>query len=64
LKTLATFLGFVRRDPAPSGVGSIHWFHEWVETGDPSIRRRILEYNGDDCYATRVPVDALERLVR
>jgi predicted RecB family nuclease len=32
---------------------------EWVETGNASIRQRILEYNEDDCRATRVLVDAL-----
>ncbi len=62
LKTLATFLGFAWRDTDPSGTGSIQWFHEWVETGDDAIRRRILEYNEDDCRATRVLVDALRGL--
>ncbi len=62
LKTLAAFLGFRWRDTDPSGAGSIQWFHEWVETGDASIRHRILEYNEDDCRATRVLVDALTKL--
>ena len=64
LKTLATFLNFQWRDTDPSGTGSIQWFHEWVETGDDSIRRRILEYNEDDCRATRVLVDALTAFAR
>jgi len=64
LKELAKFVGFAWRDTDPSGAGSIQWFHEWVETGDASIRRRILEYNEDDCRATRVLVDALRRLAR
>jgi len=62
LKMLATFLGFNWRDTDPSGAGSIQWFHQWVETGDDVIRRRILEYNEDDCRATRVLVDALRDL--
>jgi predicted RecB family nuclease len=62
LKELAKFLGFKWRDTDPSGAGSIQWFHEWVETGDDSIRRRILEYNEDDCRAMRVLVDALSDL--
>jgi len=45
-----------------TSLGSIQWFHEWVEAGDPAVRRRILEYNEDDCRATRVLVDAIERL--
>ena len=62
LKTLAMFLGFSWRDTDPSGAGSIQWFHQWVETGDDTIRRRILAYNEDDCRATRVLVDALRRI--
>jgi predicted RecB family nuclease len=54
IKTLASYLGFVWRDPHPSGAASIEWFHRWVETGDASIRQRILDYNEDDCRATRV----------
>jgi len=62
LKELAKFVGFKWRDTDPSGAGSIQWFHQWVETGDPSIRQRILEYNEDDCRAMRVLVDTLGRL--
>jgi predicted RecB family nuclease len=61
LKVLATSLGFHWRDTDPSGAASIQWFHEWVEGGDPAIRQRILDYNEDDCRATRVLVDAIRR---
>jgi len=64
LKTLAKFAGFRWRDTDPSGAGSIEWFHQWVESGDPAIRQRILEYNEDDCVATRALVDAIQRLDR
>jgi len=64
LKVLATYLGFTWRDTDPSGAASIQWFHQWVETGDPSIRQRILEYNEDDCRATRVLVDRLAQFPR
>ena len=62
LKTIAAHLDFKWRDTDSSGARSIQWFHEWVETGDNSIRQRILEYNEDDCRATRVLVDALRNL--
>ena len=62
LKTLASHLGFNWRDPHPSGAASIEWFHRWVETGDPAIRQRILDYNEDDCRATRVLLDAIRTL--
>ena len=62
IKTLATFLGFHWRDTDPSGAASVQWFHEWVETGDPQVWARILEYNEDDCRAMRVLADALRRI--
>jgi uncharacterized protein len=60
IKTLAKYLGFSWRDTHPSGAASIEWFNRWVETGDPEIRKRILDYNEDDCRATLVLRDALE----
>jgi len=62
IKTLAKYLGFSWRDPDPSGAASIEWFHRWVEHHDPAIRQRILDYNEDDCRATRVLRDAIDRL--
>lgn len=59
LKTLAKYLDFHWRDTHPSGAASIEWFHRWVETGDPEIRQRILDYNEDDCVATRVLLDGI-----
>ena len=62
IKTLATFLGFKWRDPLPSGAASIEWFNRWIETGDISIKKRILTYNEDDCVATRVLLDGIRNL--
>lgn len=59
LKTLATYLGFQWRDTHPSGAASIEWFDRWVKTCDAGIKTRILEYNEDDCRATRILLDAL-----
>jgi uncharacterized protein len=58
IKTLATYLGFKWRDKKPSGAASIEWYHRWVETGDSTIRQRILDYNEDDCIAMRLLLDA------
>ncbi len=59
IKTLAARLGFVWRDPAPSGAASIEWYHRWIDTGDLAIRQRILEYNEDDCLAMRILADVV-----
>ncbi len=62
IKTLAKFLKFKWRDVSPSGAESIEWYHSWVKTGDDAIRRRIVDYNEDDCVATRVLLDGLRAL--
>ena len=62
IKTLAKFLGFSWRDTAPSGAASIEWFDRWIRTRDDSIRQRILEYNEDDCRATRVLLDGIRSM--
>lgn len=62
IKSLAKHLGFAWRDAQPSGAASIEWFDRWVKERDPSIRQRILEYNEDDCVATRVLLDGIRAL--
>ncbi len=62
IKTLAKYLGFQWRDTHPSGAASIQWFDEWARTGAAETRQRILEYNEDDCRATRVLLDAIREL--
>lgn len=61
-ETLAKYLGFRWRDAHPSGAASIQWFDEWVNTGSPEIKQRILDYNEDDCRATRVLLDGIRNL--
>lgn len=62
IKTLASYLGFKWRDANPSGAASIEWYHRWVETGNHYIRRRIMDYNEDDCVAMRVLLDGIRGL--
>jgi predicted RecB family nuclease len=62
IKTLAKHLGFNWRDTHPSGAASIEWFDRWVQTGDATIRQRILDYNEDDCRATRVLLDGIRQM--
>ena len=62
LKTLAAYLGFKWRDTHPSGAASIEWFDKWVKTKDAAVKARIVEYNEDDCRATRVLLDGVRSL--
>jgi predicted RecB family nuclease len=62
LKTLAKYLGFAWRDTHPSSAASIEWFDRWVTTRAIEVRQRILDYNEDDCRATRVLLDGIRGL--
>ena len=62
IKTLSHYLGFSWRDSDPSGASSIEWYHRWVESKDEAIKKRILEYNEDDCVATRILLDGIRGL--
>ncbi len=55
LKVLATTAGFSWRDENPSGEASMVWFEEARATTALGLaaRQRILEYNEDDCRATK-----------
>ena len=62
IKTIAKYLGFAWRDLHPSGAASIEWFDRWSREKDPAMRQRILDYNEDDCRATRVLLDGIRAL--
>ncbi len=62
IKTLAQYLGFSWRDKHPSGAASIEWFDRWCRERDPAIKQRILDYNEDDCRATRVLLDGIRAI--
>ena len=62
LKQLAVAAGFRWRDPNPSGEASILWYEEATRSHGPvaqRARRRIIEYNEDDCRATKALRDWL-----
>jgi len=62
LKALAQYLGFSWRDKTPSGALSIQWFNDYIKSKDESILNRILLYNEDDCKATMVLKDELQKI--
>jgi len=62
IKAIAVYLGFEWEDESPSGALSIDWFNQYVATKDKKIMERILIYNKDDCKATMILKDGLEKL--
>jgi predicted RecB family nuclease len=64
LKSLAKAAGFAWRDDNPSGEASMSWYEEAITRNGESARRRLLEYNEDDCKATRALRDWLNGTAR
>jgi len=54
LKSVATWLGFRWRQPNAEGARAVLWWRHWRRHGHGHDLQRILEYNHDDCQATRV----------
>jgi predicted RecB family nuclease len=59
LKTVARYLGFEWTSSKSSAVQSVVWFTSWQRTGERAYLDRAIEYNADDCRATRVLKDWL-----
>ena len=62
IKSLARYLGHEWRDQSPSGAESIEWFDRWYRSRDVNLKRRILEYNEDDCAAMGVLLEGIRNL--
>jgi len=59
LKDIARVLGFNWRHPEASGLNSIFWYHNWIETNNRKTREDIINYNEDDVRATKLLKDWL-----
>ena len=56
LKSVATWLGFRWRHGNAEGARAVLWWRHWRRHGHRHDLCRILQYNHDDCQATRVVV--------
>jgi uncharacterized protein len=54
LKAVAKSLGFRWRHPEASAAQSMFWYSSWLRSGDRRFLDWAVEYNEDDCRATRL----------
>jgi predicted RecB family nuclease len=59
LKAVAGHLGFSWSDQDASGLRSVAWRLRWERTRDDAWKRKLLEYNQEDCAALRKVTDFL-----
>lgn len=51
LKEIGRFVGATWRSPDASGLQSIAWRYAWEDGRDSAHKKRLLQYNEDDCLA-------------
>jgi len=64
LKEIGAFLGATWSHPSPSGILALVWREKWLRTNNPMWRKRLLQYNQDDCHALKRVADHLDDVVR
>ena len=65
LKYIARHLGFDWRQDDVDALASVALYNRWVESNatDIAVRKKILDYNEDDCRATMIVCDWLRKAV-
>jgi hypothetical protein len=64
LKEIGRFVGATWRSPDASGLQSIAWRYAWEDSRNNAHKKRLLEYNEDDClalYSLTKYIDSLKR---
>ncbi|MGP8237088.1 MAG: IS66 family transposase, partial [Limisphaerales bacterium] len=51
LKDVARWLGFNWSAEDASGIQSVIWRNEWEQTKAPSLKKKLITYNAEDCAA-------------
>ena len=59
LKEVARHLGFEWSNSEASGLNALIWRSEWEATQDPSLKRRLITYNAEDCEAAQRVAEAV-----
>lgn len=62
IKEVAPALGFHWKAKDAGGLNCEAWYGEWLQTGAPTLKEKILEYNRDDVLAMEVIFNSLKRL--
>lgn len=62
LKDIGQFLGYRWSTDGATGLSSIMWRKEWLRTRRSNLKRKLLQYNDDDCRVLRSVTEFLESL--
>ena len=63
LKDIAQYLGFRWSDSIGCSLNSVFWRHDWQLSKDPSLKRKLIRYNLEDCLALQTVTNALKKIL-
>ena len=61
IKKVAPVFGFSWQAEDAGGLNSEIWYADWLKTGDPALRTKVLEYNLDDVRAMERIYEGLKK---
>ncbi|MBU0461239.1 MAG: ribonuclease H-like domain-containing protein, partial [Nanoarchaeota archaeon] len=62
IKPIARFIGFNWTSKDAGGAQSMLWYSNWLQSKDEKLLNKIIQYNKEDCIATRKVKEWLEKL--
>ncbi len=62
LKDIARYLNFQWSNTDASGLTSIVWRHQWIETRSDDLLQKLTTYNAEDCAALERVTDSVREL--
>jgi hypothetical protein len=62
LKDVARHLGFEWSESEASGRQALIWRAQWETTRDPTVKRRLIAYNQEDCQAVQRVAEAIANI--
>ena len=63
LKDVAKLVGFTWSDKKASGLQSTIWRKQWEETHQEELKRKLIQYNQEDCYALMKVKDLVHAVI-
>ena len=62
LKAIARWLGFDWSENEASGRQALIWRAQWETTCDPTVKRKLINYNQEDCQAVQKVAEAIANI--
>lgn len=64
LKDIAKYLGWKWSEANATGLKSLVWRHQWDNSHEPYLNKKLVQYNSDDCHALKNLVETITKISR